>query len=77
MNAVGPCSILQEGTLVSIHGTASENGQSYHATINSDTNTGLLIGAGTSPLADGELSKNEPLEVRWPNGYVLTIELDK
>ena len=28
-----------------------------------------------SAKANGKLAKNEPTEVSWPNGYVLTIKL--
>jgi len=77
VDASGPCSVLQEGAVVSVQGTVAENDRHYIATIDNDKNTGLLIGAGTFLLADGELSKNETFEVRWPNGYVLMIELDK
>ena len=39
--------------------------------------SGLLIGAGRFLLADGKLSNDEALEIRWPNGHSLTIELDR
>ena len=75
VNAKGPCTILQEGSIVSVKGTVEENGQKYTAIIDNSKNEGLLIGAGTFDLANGKLTKNDSTEVVWPNGYVLTIEL--
>ena len=74
VNAKGPCTIFTAESIVRIRGTVEENGQLYTAIIDSSKNTGLLIGAGTFTLADGQLSKNEPNEANWPNGYVLKIE---
>ena len=74
VNAKGPCTFFEEGAVVDIKGTVEENGQKYIAVIDNNKNEGLLIGAGTFTLADGKLAKNEMKEVRWPNGYVLTIE---
>ena len=75
VNAEGPCTIFQEGAMVSVKGTVEENGQRYIATIDNSKNEGLLIGAGTFTLAHGKLAKNEETEVVWPNGYVLKIEM--
>ncbi len=75
VNAEGPCTIFQEGGIVSVKGTVEENGQTYIATIDNNINEGLLIGAGTFTLAHGKLAKNEETEVVWPNGYVLKIEM--
>jgi hypothetical protein len=73
VNAAGPCTYFEEGPIASVHGTVEETGQTYIATIDNSKNEGLLIGAGTFTLADGKLEKNDMLDVRWPNGYVLTI----
>lgn len=48
---------------------------SNRRTANDKKNDGVLIGAVTSTLADGELSKNVAPAVHWPNGYVLTINM--
>jgi hypothetical protein len=72
----GPCSILEEGQIVRIKGTAEETGQVYIASIDNGKDEELLIGAGTFTVADGKLAKNEETKVVWPNGYVLTIELE-
>ena len=74
VNAKRPCTIFTAESIIRIKGTVEENGQLYTAIIDNSKNTGLLIGAGTFTLADGQLSKNEPNEVNWPNGYVLKIE---
>ena len=74
VDAKGPCTIMDDGKIVSIKGTVEENGQKYTAVIDNAKNEGLLIGAGTFGLADGKLEKNEALEVVWPNGYMLKIE---
>ncbi len=70
----GPCEFFQVGANVNVQGTAEENGVTYIAEIDNSKNEGLLIGAGTFDLASGKLEKNDPLEVRWPNGYVLKIK---
>lgn len=61
-------------TVVSVRGTVEENGQKYTAVVDNNKGEGVLIGAGTFTLADGELAKNEANLVSWPNGYVLRIE---
>jgi hypothetical protein len=76
VDAKGPCTVYQNKNMVSIKGTVEENGQKYIATIDNSKNEGLLIGAGTFTLADGKLAKNEASKATWPNGYILTIELD-
>ena len=76
VNVEGPCIVLEEGSIVEVQGTAEENGQTYIAAIDNGKATGLLIGAGTFTLADGELAENEMQKVVWPNGYVLTVELE-
>ena len=73
--AEGPCKILEEGSIVRVKATVNENGQTYIVIIDNSKNTGLLIGAGTFTVADGELSKNEATEVSWPNGHVLKVDL--
>ena len=70
----GPCEFFQTGSNVNVQGKAKENGVTFLVEIDNSKNEGLLIGAGTFDLAKGKLSKNDPLEVRWPNGYVLTIK---
>jgi len=70
----GPCEYFQTGSYVNVQGKAEENGVHFLAEIDSIKNEGLLIGAGTFDLAKGKLSKNGPLEVSWPNGYILTIK---
>ena len=70
----GPCEFFQVDSYVNVQGKAEENGVTFLADIDNSKNEGLLIGAGTFDLAKGKLSKNNPLEVSWPNGYVLTIK---
>jgi hypothetical protein len=70
----GPCEYFQTGSYVNVQGKAKENGVTFLAAIDHSKNQGLLIGAGTFDLAKGKLSKNDPLEFSWPNGYVLTIK---
>lgn len=70
----GSCEANQNGDVVAIKGTIEENGQKYSAVIDNNKNTGVLIGAGTFPLADGELAKNEATKVVWPNGYKLKFK---
>ena len=74
VNIKGPCEFFQVGDNVNVQGTAEENGVTYIAEIDNSKNEGLLIGAGTFDLATGKLEKNDPLQVSWPNGYVLTIK---
>ena len=76
VNAEGPCKIFQTEDIVNIQGIVNENGQTYIANIDNGKNVGLLIGAGTFTLAHGKLTKNEPMEVIWPNGYVLKIKMN-
>ncbi len=75
VNAEGPCTFFQEGSIVSLQGTVKENGQRYSATIDNSKNEGLLIGAGTFTLAHGKLAQNSDTELVWPNGYVLKIQM--
>jgi len=75
VNAEGPCKIFQTEDILNIQGIVNENGQTYIANIDIKNNVGLLIGAGTFTLAHGKLTKNEPTEVIWPNGYILKIKM--
>ena len=55
---MGSCSVIRNGDIVTIKGTIEENGQKDNAVINNGNNTGVLLGAGTFTLADGELRRN-------------------
>lgn len=73
--AEGPCTVLQKDAIVTIGGTMGEKGEKYTVVINNSKDTGTLI-SGTLTLADGKLEKNELQEVRWPNDYVLKLEVE-
>ena len=81
VNAAGPCTVLQEGDIMTVNGTLTDTAgtvktpsQHFTAVINNAKNEGLLIGAGFFDLANGKLKKNESTKVVWPNGYTLTIK---
>jgi hypothetical protein len=71
----GECTAVQSNDIVTVKATVSENNQKYTAIINNDKNSGLLIGAGTFPLANGELVSNEATKVIFPNSYILEINV--
>lgn len=72
----GSCTLLIEEPIITIKGTVEENGQEYTAIIDNSQNTGLILGAGTFLLADGELTENETNRVSWPNGYTILFEAE-
>ena len=66
---------MQDGAVVAVKGNVEENGQRYTAVVDNQKNSGVLIGAGTFTLADGELATNEDTFIEWPNSYALKIKL--
>ena len=79
--AQGPCEMtVIDKKVTDLKGTVAENGLNYTAIINESEHTGLLLGAGTFVLADGELDRSPAAALyAWPNGYAVDAKftLDK
>lgn len=74
LDAAATCEVLREDPVTEFKGTIEENGAKFTAVANADEGTGVLIGAGTFFLADGELETIEDGKLAWPNGYVVILD---
>jgi hypothetical protein len=75
--AQGPCeAVVMDKKVTEIRGKVPENSVPYSAIISEEQRTGVLLGADTFVLADGELEKTSAgATYVWSNGYALETKL--
>lgn len=76
--ANGACEgTISDDALTDLSGTADGSGASWQLVIDGAAGTGVLIGADTFVLADGEILSNQGgASYVWQNGYALDFMMD-
>ena len=75
--ATGPCKVVvRDNIYTTIKGKNTENGVTFNLLADENKGTALLMGAGTYPLADGQVETNvDGVTYRWPNGYIFDTSM--
>lgn len=73
LDAPATCGYFEDGPILDIKGTLTENGTRFTAIVDNSKSSGLLIGAGTYFLADGPIETGAAGTFVWENGYAITL----
>ncbi len=72
LDQAATCEVETDGPILQVFGTITENGVMFTA-LDSGDGTGLLIGAGTFFLAQGDVT-TEDGSMSWANGYIVEYD---